>query len=46
LVLLDMHLPRLDGIDVLKAARADHRTRHVPVVALTSSDHDLTSGGR
>jgi two-component system response regulator len=39
-VLLDMKLPRLDGIDVLKAIRGDPRTRHVTVVALTSSDHD------
>lgn len=39
-VLLDMKLPRLDGIDVLKAIRADDRTRHLPVVALTSSDHE------
>jgi two-component system response regulator len=39
-VLLDLRLPRLDGIDVLKAIREDARTRHVPVVLLTSSDHD------
>jgi two-component system response regulator len=39
-VLLDLRLPRLDGIDVLKAIRADARTRYVPVVLLTSSDLD------
>jgi two-component system, response regulator len=39
-VLLDLRLPRLDGIDVLKAIRADARTAYVPVVLLTSSDHD------
>src|SRR5689334_16443413 len=39
-VLLDLKLPRLDGIDVLKAIRADERTRYLPVVMLTSSDHD------
>jgi two-component system response regulator len=39
-VLLDLRLPRLDGIDVLKAIRADPRTTYVPVVLLTSSDHD------
>jgi two-component system response regulator len=39
-VLLDLRLPRFDGIDVLKAIRADPRTRFVPVVLLTSSAHD------
>jgi two-component system response regulator len=39
-VLLDLNLPRLDGIDVLKAIRADERTRFLPVVVLTSSDQD------
>lgn len=37
IVLLDLKLPRLDGIDVLKRMRADERTRRVPVVVLTSS---------
>jgi len=40
LVLLDLKLPRLDGIDVLKAIRAHDSTRYLPVVMLTSSDHD------
>jgi CheY-like chemotaxis protein len=40
LVLLDLKLPRLDGLDVLKAIRAHDRTRYLPVVMLTSSDHD------
>jgi two-component system, response regulator len=39
-VLLDLRLPRLDGIDVLKAIRADPRTKYVPIVLLSSSDHD------
>jgi two-component system response regulator len=39
-VLLDLMLPRLDGLGVLKAIRLDERTRYLPVVMLTSSDHD------
>jgi two-component system response regulator len=39
LVLLDLNMPRLDGFEVLKRIRADERTRFVPVVMLTSSDH-------
>jgi two-component system response regulator len=39
-VLLDLKLPRLDGLDVLKAIRASEHTRFLPVVMLTSSDHD------
>ena len=37
LVLLDLKLPRLDGIGVLREIRADARTRLVPVIMLTSS---------
>lgn len=37
LVLLDLRLPRVDGIEVLRALRADPRTRRLPVVVLTSS---------
>lgn len=39
-VLLDLKLPRLDGIDVLKAIREHPSTQYLPVVMLTSSDHD------
>ncbi|UFS72048.1 response regulator [Geomonas sp. RF6] len=37
-VLLDLRLPKLDGIDVLKRLRADQRTSKLPVFALSSSE--------
>jgi two-component system response regulator len=45
-VLLDLNLPKLSGLDVLRAIRADERTRVLAVVILTSSkeDRDLVSG--
>ena len=40
LVLLDIKLPLVDGIDVLRAIKGDSRTKHIPVVMLTSSAED------
>ena len=39
-VVLDLHLPRIDGLEVLRRLRADERTRFLPVVILTASRED------
>jgi CheY-like chemotaxis protein len=45
-ILLDMNLPKIGGVDVLRAIRADERTKLLPTVILTSSkeDKDLAKG--
>ncbi len=45
-MLLDLKLPKIDGLDVLRRVRADERTRLLPVVILTSSreQQDLVNG--
>ena len=46
LVLLDLKLPKVDGMEVLKQVKSDPRTRTIPIVIMTSSkeERDLASG--
>ena len=46
LVLLDLELPKVDGLQVLKQLKNDSRTKAIPVVIMTSSDEerDLVAG--
>ena len=48
LVLLDLKLPKVDGLEVLRRLRGDERTRLLPVVILTSSaeERDILEGYR
>lgn len=40
LVLLDLKMPRVDGIEVLKVIKADEQTRRIPVVVMTTSQEE------
>jgi two-component system response regulator len=46
LVLLDLNLPRVSGLEVLRRVRADERTKHLPIVILTASkeEEDVVNG--
>lgn len=48
LVLLDLHLPKLSGLEVLRHIRADERSQYLPVVILTTSreEQDLMESYR
>lgn len=45
-ILLDIKLPKVDGLEVLRQVKADERTRKIPVVLLTSSreERDILAG--
>lgn len=46
LILLDLQLPKIGGLDVLRKVREDERTKRVPVVIMTTSDEedDIANG--
>lgn len=48
LVLLDLKMPKVDGIEVLRTVKSDERTRVIPVVVMTSSneERDVTESYR
>src|SRR6185436_896364 len=43
IVLLDINLPKLNGIDVLRRIRSQSRTEHIPVFVFTSSSSDYNA---
>jgi two-component system response regulator len=40
MVLLDINLPKINGLDVLRRIRSDERTKYLPVVVLTTSSEE------
>ncbi len=40
LMLLDLHMPKVDGLDVLARIKADARTRATPIIIMSSSDQE------
>jgi two-component system, response regulator len=48
IILMDIHLPTISGLAVLERIRADERTRHIPVVMLSTSceEHDVVESYR
>jgi len=45
IILLDLKMPKVDGLEVLKQIKSDERTRSIPVIVMTSSkeEHDIIS---
>jgi CheY-like chemotaxis protein len=41
LILLDLRMPKMDGLEVLRRLKANDATHNIPVVVLTSSDKDI-----